>query len=57
VNGHTPVYLAASPPAVKGEPRFELTFTIDTGRRLCVTVRDLATNRLLKTNEEIHTLV
>ena len=55
--GGIPVYLAASPPAVKGEPRFELTFTINENRCLCVTVRDLATNRLLKKNEEIHTLV
>jgi molecular chaperone DnaK len=57
VTGGVPIYLAASPPAVKGEPRFELTFTIDAGRHLCVTVRDLATNRLLKKNEALHTLV
>jgi hypothetical protein len=57
VSGGIPVYLAASPPAVKGEPRFELTFTINDRRCLCVTVRDLATNRLLKTNEESHMLV
>ncbi len=29
VNEHTPTVLVASPPAQKGEPRFELTFTID----------------------------
>jgi hypothetical protein len=57
VSGGIPVYLAASPPAVKGEPRFELTFTINDRRCLCVTVRDLATNWLLKTNEEIHMLM
>jgi len=57
VSGGIPVYLAASPPAVKGEPRFELTFTINDRRCLCVTARDLATNRLLKTNEEIHMLM
>src|SRR5208337_709775 len=57
VTGGTPVYLAASPPAVKGEPRFELAFTIDAGRNLCVTVRDLGTNRLLKKDEALHTLV
>jgi molecular chaperone DnaK (HSP70) len=56
VNGDTPVFLAAVPPAAKGEPRFELTFTIDAGRQLCVTVRDLATNRLLKKNDAIHLL-
>jgi len=56
VNGGIPVYLTAIPPAVKGEPRFELTFTIDAGRQLCVTVRDLATNRLLKKDEAIHSL-
>jgi hypothetical protein len=57
VNGGIPVYLAASPPAVKGEPRFELTFTIDAERCLCVTVRDLATGRLLKKDEALHTLM
>jgi hypothetical protein len=56
VNGGIPVYLTAVPPAVKGEPRFELTFTIDAARSLCVTVRDRATNRLLKKDEAIHTL-
>jgi hypothetical protein len=57
VAGGSPVYLAASPPAVKGEPRFELTFTIDGGCRLCVTVRDLVSGRLLKKDEALHTLV
>jgi len=56
VTGDIPVFLAASPPAVKGEPRFELTFTIDADRRLCVTVRDLASGRLLKKDEALHML-
>jgi molecular chaperone DnaK (HSP70) len=50
VNEQTPVILVASPPAQKGEPRFELTFTIDGRRNLCVTARDIITGKLMKTD-------
>jgi molecular chaperone DnaK len=48
VNEQTPTILVASPSAQKGEPRFELTFTIDRKRNLCVTARDIITGMLLK---------
>jgi molecular chaperone DnaK (HSP70) len=50
VNEQTPTILVASPPAQKGEPRFELTFTIDRRRNLCVTARDIITGMLLKSD-------
>jgi molecular chaperone DnaK (HSP70) len=48
INGSSPTLLAADPPAVKGEPRFELTFTIDRERQLCLTARDLITGFLVR---------
>ena len=53
VNEHTPTVLVASPPALKGEPRFELTFTIDMRRNLCVTARDIITGMLVKNGEPL----
>jgi molecular chaperone DnaK len=53
VNEHTPIVLVASPPAQKGEPRFELTFTIDMRRNLCVTARDIITGMLVKNGEPL----
>ena len=47
-NGRTPLLLSADPPALKGEPRFELTFALDGERRLLVTARDLMTGTLIK---------
>jgi molecular chaperone DnaK (HSP70) len=48
VNEGIPMILVASPPARKSEPRFELTFTIDMKRNLCVTVKDIITGLLIK---------
>ncbi len=53
VNEHAPAVLVASPPAQKGEPRFELTFTIDKRRNLCVTARDIITGMLMKNEEPL----
>ena len=53
VNEHTPTVLVASPPAQKGEPRFELTFTIDMRKNLCVTARDIITGMLVKNGEPL----
>ena len=53
VNEHSPAVLVASPPAQKGEPRFELTFTIDIRRNLCVTARDVITGMLIKNGEPL----
>ena len=48
VNERAPTFLVASPPAKKGEPRFEVTFTIDGTKQLSVTARDVQTGRLIK---------
>jgi len=56
VNGTMPMLLTADPPGVKGEPRFELTFTIDRERQLCLTARDLITGTILKRDAPVHRL-
>jgi len=55
-NEQTPTLLTADPPALKGEPRFELTFMLDRERQLCVTARDLRTGTLVKQDAPVHRL-
>ncbi len=52
-NGNNPTLLAVDPPAVKGEPRFELTFTIDRERQLCLTARDIISGTLVRRNTPV----
>jgi len=56
VNGIMPTLLSADPPGVKGEPRFELTFTIDRERQLCLTARDLITGKLVRRDAPVYRL-
>jgi molecular chaperone DnaK len=56
VNGRTPTLLVADPPALKGEPRLELTFVLDAEKQLCVTARDLGTGTLVKKDAPVHRL-
>jgi molecular chaperone DnaK len=53
-NERSPTLLVATPPARKGEPRFECTFTIDPDRNLCLSARDLVTGTLQKVNTPVH---
>jgi molecular chaperone DnaK len=53
-NERSPTLLVATPPARKGEPRFECTFTIDPERNLCLSARDLVTGTLVKVNTPVH---
>lgn len=55
-NERSPTLLVATPPARKGEPRFECTFTIDPERNLCLSARDLVTGTLVKVNAPVHRL-
>jgi len=55
-NERSPTLLVATPPARKGEPRFECTFTIDPERNLCLSARDLLTGTLVKLNAPVHRL-
>jgi molecular chaperone DnaK len=55
-NERSPTLLIATPPARKGEPRFECTFTIDSDRNLCLSARDLVTGSLVKVNTPVHRL-
>ena len=55
-NGGTPTLIRADPPALKGEPRFELTFVLDGDKTLRVTARDLVTGKLVRQNTPVHKL-
>jgi len=55
-NERSPTLLVAAPPARKGEPRFECTFTIDLERNLCLSARDLVTGTLVKLNAPVYRL-
>jgi len=57
VNEQTPTLLVASPPAVRGEARFELTFTIDRDRQLCLTARDVLTGDVVKRGAPVYRLI
>ena len=57
VNERSPILLVATPPARKGEPRFECTFIIDPDRNLCLSARDLVTGMLVKVNAPVHRLM
>jgi hypothetical protein len=46
MNEHSPTFLGADPPAMQGEPRYEVEFNIDGNKRLLITARDLKTGRL-----------
>ena len=56
VNERAPTFLIASPPAKKGEPRFEVTFTINGTKQLAVTARDVQTGRLVKDSSPLFRL-
>jgi molecular chaperone DnaK (HSP70) len=53
VNEHSPTFLQADPPAMRGEPRFEVEFGIDANKRLLITARDLKTKRLMYRNHPV----
>jgi len=46
MNEHNPTFLVASPPAVQGEPRFDLEFNVDSNKRLTLNARDRLTGQL-----------
>ena len=41
MNEESPTFLTADPPATEGEPRFEVSFSIDANKRLLMTSRDV----------------
>ncbi len=47
MNENQQTFLAAAPPARKGEARFRVAFNIDQHKRLTITARDMQTNQLL----------
>jgi molecular chaperone DnaK (HSP70) len=47
INEGNPTFLRADPPGVKGEPRFNVSFSIDENRRLLITAVDLKSNDTL----------
>lgn len=53
VNEQSPTFLQADPPAMKGQPRFEVEFSIDGNKRLLLTARDLLTKRITLQNHPV----
>jgi molecular chaperone DnaK (HSP70) len=47
MNEASPTFLTLDPPAQRGEPCFEVLFSIDANKRLLITVRNLRTMRLV----------
>lgn len=47
MNETNPTFLAADPPAHRGEARFEVEFKVDENKRLTLTARDIQSNRLV----------
>ena len=47
INEKAPTFIHAQPKAAKGESRFPVQFTIDGNKRLCVTVRDNHSGKVL----------
>jgi molecular chaperone DnaK len=47
LNEKNPTFIKAEPPAQKDEPRFPAKFTIDGNKRLCITVFDNQTRKML----------
>jgi molecular chaperone DnaK (HSP70) len=50
VNEKSPTFIPADPPALQGEPRFEIWFMIDATRQLLLSARDLRTGRMAVEN-------
>jgi len=53
MNEHAPTFLTAEPPAQRGEPCFEVAFSVDANKRLVITARDLRTMRLVLENHPV----
>jgi molecular chaperone DnaK len=53
VNEKDPVFISANPPAVAGETRFDVSFTIDGGGYLRMTARDRKTGRIVNADSPV----
>ncbi|GIV66617.1 MAG: Hsp70 family protein [Chloroflexota bacterium] len=53
VNEHCPTFLTADPPSEPGLPRFEISFSIDSQKRLTITARDLQTGVIILDNHPV----
>jgi molecular chaperone DnaK (HSP70) len=57
INENCPTFIHAEPKARRGERRFPVEFSIDGLKRLCVTVRDLGSNRIILQDHPVIKLV
>jgi molecular chaperone DnaK (HSP70) len=53
INENNPTFLHADPPAMRGEPRFEVEFGIDGNKRLLISARDLKTKEVVYRNHPV----
>lgn len=47
INQQNKTFLKADPPALKGQARFEVSFSVDANRRLLISARDISTGTLI----------
>lgn len=57
MNEHAPLFIAASPPAMRDESRFEISFSLDTNKRLLITARDTKTGQFVMKDQPVVRLV
>lgn len=57
MNEHAPLFIAASPPAMRNESRFEISFSLDTNKRLLITARDTKTGQFVMKDQPVVRLV
>lgn len=57
MNENAPFFIAASPPAMRDESRFEISFSLDTNKRLLITARDMRTGQLVMKDQPVVRLV
>ncbi|MBI5366731.1 MAG: Hsp70 family protein [Planctomycetes bacterium] len=53
MNERNPTFLAADPPARRGEARFEVEFSVDANKQLLVTARELPQGRLVLRDQPV----
>jgi hypothetical protein len=56
MNEKSPTFIAAVPPALQGEPRFEVKFFINANKQLVISVFDIKMNQIINEQQTVITL-
>lgn len=57
MNEHAPVFIPASPPAMRDESRFEVSFSLDGNKRLLISARDMRSGQVVMKDQPVVRLV